>query len=332
MSGSVVFCSPYNSGIGQVSRKYAEILKSDTVEYGEPLKKRYTLGFAYVLPLDSIIEYMKYASTFCDTMIYYTICETEPVNDDYSKLFVLSDTFYTASDFCMQVFSKQFPHIQWKILHNYAKSPIQNIKNSIFNFGDKYVFYHIGNIRDHRKNIKNIIECFYRAQVPNSLLVLKATCNADVSMNLPNVLVIQDFLNDEQLEDLHSKCHCYVSLSHSEGAGMGAVEAALRNKPVIIQEYGGTKEYIHTPYIVPCTITSVGVDDFLFKKEHMWGLPDNQKCIEYMKIIGNSNITHVDHSFTKTLMKNIENKMLEFINVRPGECISSSSREEKGYC
>ena len=36
-----------------------------------------------------------------------------------------------------------------------------------------------------------------------------------------------------------SKSDCYVSFSSSEGVGMGAVEAAIRNKPVIITDYGG---------------------------------------------------------------------------------------------
>ncbi len=304
---SVFFCAPSLSGIGQVSRKYAQAVNGDTVEFGSQLTKRYSLGFAYVLPLDNIIEYMKYASKFCDRMVYYTVCETEPVNDDYSKLFVLSKTFYTTSDFCVNSFSKQFPEITWKVLKNYAYVVPRCDIRTKYDFGDKYVFYHIGNIRDPRKNIKTLIECFYRAQVPNSLLVLKATCNMDVSMNLPNVVVIQEFLSDQEIDDLHSKCHCYVSISHSEGAGMGAVESALRDKPVIIQEYGGTKEYIKTPYVVPCTITHIGMDDFLFKKEHTWGKPDANTCTEYMRTIGTQRLTYFDHSYTRDEM----NKTLE---------------------
>ena len=52
------------------------------------------------------------------------------------------------------------------------------------------------------------------------------------------------------MEDIHSKSDCYVSFSSSEGVGMGAVEAAVRNKPVIITDYGGATEYIETPYTI----------------------------------------------------------------------------------
>ena len=51
------------------------------------------------------------------------------------------------------------------------------------------------------------------------------------------------------MEDIHAKSDCYVSFSSSEGIGLGAVEAALRNKPVIITDFGGAPEYIKTPYL-----------------------------------------------------------------------------------
>jgi hypothetical protein len=289
------------SGIGQVTRKYARLLHGDYIEFGEIIgDKEYDVGFAYILPIDSIIQVMKEYQKKCKKMVYYTVCETEPVNDDYIKLFELSDTFYTTSQFSADILAKQFPNGTFKVLKNFAGPPVE-IKPIKYSFGNNYVFYHIGNIIDPRKNISALIECFYRAQIPNSLLVLKATCNQKVEVNLPNVVIIQDFMDDGEMEHLHSLCHCYVSLSHSEGAGMGAVEAALRNKHVIVQEYGGTKEYIETPYVVPCSVVPVGLDDFLFKKEHMWGEPDKTRCIEFMKDAyehRNDCVTH-QHTYTE---------------------------------
>lgn len=90
---------------------------------------------------------------------------------------------------------------------------------------------------------------------------------------------------------------------------MGAVEAALRDKPVILQEYGGTVEYIKTPFVVPCSMIPVGVDDFLFKKDHMWGEPNIDMMVQHMKRVVSDDIRTWDHLHTKNLMSQVEQKI-----------------------
>lgn len=43
---------------------------------------------------------------------------------------------------------------------------------------------------------------------------------------------------------LHRRGDCYVSLSHSEGWGLGAFDAAAAGKPVIMTGYGAPREYL----------------------------------------------------------------------------------------
>lgn len=296
------------SGIGQVTRKYCNLVGGDFVEFGHQVTGSYDVGFAFVLPLDHLIDIVKVYAKNCKRMVYYTICETEPVNDDYKKLFELSDTLWTSSQFCSDIFKKQFPHAHFPVLHLYASKPVHPPK-MITIPSARYTFYHIGNVIDQRKNIHKLIECFYRASIPDSLLVLKATCHTPVNQKIPGVYIINDFLSDHEMESLHAQCDCYVSFSHSEGAGMGAVEAALRDKPVIIQEYGGTVEYIQTPFIVPCSMTPIGVDDFLFKKEHMWGEPSMDEMVNYMKHVASEDIRTWDHTHTKNIMCKVEEKI-----------------------
>ena len=84
---------------------------------------------------------------------------------------------------------------------------------------------------------------------------------------------------------------------------MGAVEAALRDKPVIITSYGGLKEYVKTPFVVNAdTLVPVGVNDFLFTSDLIWGLPDFKDLIKHMRTCAEQNITTWDHSFTKERM------------------------------
>lgn len=309
-----VFFGPRSlSGIGQVTRRYSELVGGDFIEFGHPVVGSWDVGFAFVLPLDELISIVKEYSKHCKNMVYYTICETEPVNEDYGKLLKITDTLWTSSQFCSDIFKKQFPEANFPVLQLYAPAP-RPFEHYSFDIPKaRYIFYHIGNVIDPRKNIRKLIECFYRANIPDSLLVLKATCHTPVS-SLPNVFVINDFLTQIQMESLHAQCDCYVSFAHSEGAGMGAVEAALRDKPVILQEYGGTREYIKTPYIVPCASVPVGQDDFLFKKDHMWGEPDMEKMIEMMREVAEKNLKSFDHSHTREVMNQVSEKIFRVLS------------------
>lgn len=270
------------AGIGQVMKKYANLLGSPYYEFGQPAEPS-DIGIAFVLPVDGIINVVKQYATLSKRMIYLTICETEPVHEDYQKLFVLGDTFYVASEFCSQILKKQFPQGNFPLLRLYAYPPREISPIDIPDIKDKFIFYHIGNIIDPRKNINKLIECFIRAQLPNSILLLKATCKEEVSIKIPNIIIVNGMLSEAQLESIHNIGHCYVSMAHSEGAGMGAIEAAMHHKPVIVPEFGATKEYIDTPWLVPCARKTVGIDDFLFQKDFVWGDPDPVKMIEFMK-------------------------------------------------
>jgi glycosyltransferase involved in cell wall biosynthesis len=165
-----------------------------------------------------------------------------------------------------------------------------------------YVFYTIGNIADPRKNITALLNAFQECQFPNARLLLKATCTQDVKVEIPGVTVINGLLSMEQMENIHAQGHCYINCSHSEGVGMGAVEAALRAKPVIITDYGGLKEYVKTPWVIGCTKGPIGFDDFLFKAEHEWGHPNYQDLVTHMKDCYTKQVKTWDHAHTQKLM------------------------------
>jgi glycosyltransferase involved in cell wall biosynthesis len=121
------------------------------------------------------------------------------------------------------------------------------------------------------------------------------------------------------MDDIHHQSDCYVSFSHSEGVGMGAVEAALRDKPVIITDYGAPSEYIKTPYTIECGLQELEKDDFLFKKGMVWGKPNFDQLLEYMRHAYDNRVRHMDHEHTKKLVGE-ENVLQEFIlNVIGGE-------------
>jgi len=295
------------SGIGQVVNKYKSLYPpSRYVEYNTPVEKGEDV-FIFALPLQNVLEYLITIKQQARKIVCMTVCETETVHESYGYLCSMFDIMYVPSQFCQFVLSRQFPETKFEVLRHYVpfvKSP-RNRDTST------YVFYHIGNVNDPRKQTKKIIEAFIRLNLPDSLLVLKATCKEPVTWKIPKVHVINGLLADEQIQAIHERCHCYVSFSHSEGVGMGAVEAAMFDKPVIITEYSAPKEYIKTPYTIKCGTCQLKQDDFLFKKGMEWGDPDFGQLMEFMKDAYDNKIDQMNHSHTREMVsaKSVKNQV-----------------------
>ena len=77
--------------------------------------------------------------------------------------------------------------------------------------------------------------------------------------NPPHVVVIRDSLSDEDVETLHGVGDCYVSLTHAEGWGLGAFQAAAAGRPVVMTGWGGQLDYLGAewPYLVDFEMTPV---------------------------------------------------------------------------
>jgi glycosyltransferase involved in cell wall biosynthesis len=298
------------AGIGQVTSKYATLMQGEYVVFGErPKLNSYDALFVFALPLDDQIKMIQeFYKKLAPKMFVMTVCETDTVHPWYEKLFQLSRTIYCPSEFSRSNLARQFPQGEFKLLHHWT--PIPKLLHSP-DTTRPYIFYTIGNIMDPRKNIRALIEAFIRCGFPNAKLILKATCRQPVEWKFPNVEVINGLLPENELEKLHADCHCYVNCSHSEGVGMGAVEAALYDKPIIISAYGGLKEYVKTPYVIRCTKGPIGFDDFLFTKDLVWGHPDLNHLMELMKECYNKNITQWDHSFTRDLLGKVQGHICE---------------------
>jgi glycosyltransferase involved in cell wall biosynthesis len=289
------------SGIGQHAKKYTDLFpdwKYVQIQEEIPPCER---AFIFALPTDfwlNRIPDLKHKIKYLHCM---TVCETETVHEDYGKLFELFDRIAVPSEFCKKVFSRQFPNTEFYVVR--AHIPHK----------DKYTFYHIGNIMDQRKNFRDILEAFVRLNKPDAKLIVKATCNQSVQIKLPNVEVINGLVSDEEMDKIHRLSDCYVSFSSSEGVGMGAVEAAMRDKPVIITDYGGAPEYVKTPYTIDCELQELQNDDFLFKKGMQWGKPNKEQLLEFMNDAYEKRLRYMDHSHTKRLVGK-EHVSQQFIN------------------
>ena len=313
----VLFIGPtLLSGIGQVVNKYCELLNGTYIEFGRDFLPNQDV-FIFALPIGPWLEAIPTIKKRSRRVACMTVCETETVHPDYGKLFAMFDVVTTPSEFCQKVFQRQFPDTRFEVLRHHVPL-VQTPKSSMFGLpDDHYIFYHVGNVIDPRKNVKKIIEAFLRLQMPKSLLVLKATCHTPVNWKIPGVHVINGLLPDEAIRSLHNECHCYVSFSSSEGAGMGAIEAALYNKPVIITDYGAPPEYIKTRYTIECGRQEILADDFLFQKGMVWGKPDFNQLVGFMKEAYDDKVYYQDHSWTRDQVdgKRIRNEIKKLFDV-----------------
>ena len=290
------------AGIGQVTKRYADLVDGEYVEVGHaPKKSRYDRGFAFVLPIENQLSAVEQYAQFCTVMMYMTVCETEPVNPAYGLLSRYK-TIWCPSEFAQSTLSKQFPKTEWKLLRHWAPERPHKAPKA----ATPYTFYTIGNIADPRKNINGLIRAFQECNFgSDARLVLKATCVQPIQLQIPNVVIINGLLSDEDIDRIHGSCHCYVNCSHSEGVGMGAVEAAMMSKPVIISDYGGLKEYVKTPWVIKCSKGPIGFDDFLFTKDLEWGHPSHEDLVRCLKDCFEQRVTSWNHTWTRAIMQSL---------------------------
>ena len=291
------------SGIGHHAQKYTKLFTPNSGYYvfGSQLPES-EHALIFMLPIKDHMEYLKYVRTRVKNLACMTVCETETVHEDYDLIMKEFKKIAVPSEFCKRVLSRQFPENEFYVIHAHIPQPKEK----------PYTFYHIGNIMDPRKRFKDILQAFIRLNEPNTRLIVKATGRQPVQIQLPRVEVINDLLDDEGMDALHNRCDCYVNFSHSEGVGMGAVEAALRDKPVIITKYGGAPEYVKTPYAIDCELQELEKDDFLFKKGMTWGKPNFDQLLEFMRHAYDNRVRHMDHEHTKQLVGR-KNVLEEFI-------------------
>lgn len=282
------------SGIGQVMSKYAQLFDAEYITFGETPKRQFDRTFAFIIPQKESFEYI--TKKFKPDVVM-TVCETEPVHENYKLIFDTFPVVLVPSQFCKRIFKKQFPHANIQIFPHWPGNTSSPTK--VNSDTQPYTFYTIGNIIDPRKNINMLLEAFEICNFSNARLLIKATCREKIKISNPNVLVLNGLLSDDDMERVHDMGHCYVNCSHSEGVGMGAVEAAIHNKPVIITDFGGLQEYVKTPFVVHCTETRVGMNDFLFEPHMKWGQPSIDELVKHMMECYNKRIVHWDHQYTR---------------------------------
>jgi glycosyltransferase involved in cell wall biosynthesis len=100
-------------------------------------------------------------------------------------------------------------------------------------------------------------------------------------------IVADDELSDNFIDGLHMLGHCFVSLSRSEGFGLGGFDAATHGRPVIAVGYGGPLDYLgadwrgRVPYRMAPAENLSGYE--WFDDGHSWPEPDDAAAFALMR-------------------------------------------------
>lgn len=102
------------------------------------------------------------------------------------------------------------------------------------------------------------------------------------------VVVLTDPLTDAEIQALHGRGDCYVSLTRSEGWGLGAFEAAFAGKPVLITGHGGQLDYLPASLAYPVGYRLVTCGNGHGAPGARWAEPDREAAARRMQEIAAS--------------------------------------------
>jgi len=197
-------------------------------------------------------EYVNQLNKYCDAVI---VC-SEWNKETFINCGVTKDIYTLIYDPIIPVLAER-------------KESIEFVKTVSISFGkqsnlsDTINYYTIGQWTQ-RKGITETIECFCKAfqNHENVSLILKTYYNGysenDINVcksriqeivnqypNCPSIYYIWSHVSSEQIFKIHSAGDIYLSLTKSEGIGLGPLIAASYKRPVIITSYGAQKEYLN---------------------------------------------------------------------------------------
>jgi len=96
----------------------------------------------------------------------------------------------------------------------------------------------------------------------------------------PRVVLLPDLMSAEQIRALHRRGDCFVSLTRTEGWGLGAFEAASFGNPVIMTGFGGQLAFLPPDLanlvdyrLIPADPKGA-IEKEAYTAEHEWAEPD----------------------------------------------------------
>jgi len=247
-----------------IARKHIEILRNAGWEIIEGevnfIEKAEILPITFVHPMfyplatgpRSYRRLLKYA----DTLIGFDVADTDKISPLAAYVASQFDLIFVPTKAIADIYKRSgviskirvLPHgIDEKWLRPPREPKHPKIKSIAKLKGKKLLFFlwHSG----YRKGADVVAEAFARLvkEFDNVYLILKMTKNPDPFLQflyaLPNVIVIPEWMDEEDLIDLYDVCDIVLVPSRGGGFEVNALEGLARRKIVIVSRWGAFDDY-----------------------------------------------------------------------------------------
>lgn len=194
---------------------------------------------------------------------------------------------------------------------------------------DTLKFYTIGE-SNKRKNLNGLIAAYSMSfdALDNVVLIIKTNCSPnalkenidDIRRGLkrfanphryPKIIVIHNFLSDQQIDEIHNNSDVYVSMSYGEGFCIPAAEAMGWGNMLLVPDSSAFKDFnkaeLHNEFVKTSPSKCFGSVDSLpdvYTSDETWWTPDIYDMSTKMKIIYDTRVDKQYRGLRKEYVKN----------------------------
>ncbi|TXI82044.1 MAG: glycosyltransferase family 1 protein [Cupriavidus sp.] len=208
------------------------------------------------------------------------------------------------------------PHMARSLWNQIEPAQLDEFRQQLEIPSNHFIFYSI-NSWDPRKNPLGLLHAFFEAFTADDpvTLILKtgergygpppfypmqpteqlmqmaiASLPSALRERAPNVCLLPYELNGQGIDMLHAMGDCFISLSHGEGWGMGACDAASLGRPVIMTGWSGPLDFMGQDWKgkVPVGMAQVPIfppDAPSFWPPQRWAVPDQSAAVALMRSV-----------------------------------------------
>lgn len=186
-------------------------------------------------------------------VIGYTMWDTVALPEKYQKALQLVDEVWTCSSFSAEILRRYvddvyvIPHVVTK--PDVPPEVVQRMKQRLAYDESCFYFYTIGNAINPRKNLLASLyafnQCFSALDGDCKFIVKSIQLTLPGLSQMPNVVLLEDWLEAEEIAALHSLGDCFVNAHCAEGWGLGMSEAMAMGNLVVATGYSGNMEFMN---------------------------------------------------------------------------------------
>jgi len=255
--------------------------------------------------------------------IGYTTWETDALPEHWTPLLALPDKVFVPSTGNGELFARGaagkpvhvVPHIRRHAWNTPTPEEKIALRSKLGIPGDHFVFYTIG-VWDPRKALGDLVGVFARQfsardkvtlliktsaapsafaagagpDAPIATLVRDEVDQARTDTGIPAApiaLIAADDISGRTIDVVHAIGDCFVSLTHGEGWGGGAYDAATLGKPVIITGWGGHLDFLGADYpgLIACALGPVSgwLHGASYRPDQQWAIADTRDAGRLMR-------------------------------------------------